>query len=479
MNLVWVLLGVVWLLSGGWDRKWNRIRSSKLLHAYVGLFVLYVVGLLWSSDLSAGLTLVRQMLPVLIVPLVVLSSDPLEPRQQKWVRWVYVVTVLCVSCIGVVRFLTIENLPYRDIVPYISHIRFSLNVCVVICVLFAEFTKPVRLWAKMLLLVGVFFLLGMLLLLQSYTGVLAMAVTALVTAVVSARKKVVGLAVLLWALLLGVSVWNVVEYYTIVYADGAAYPDETVNLRPYNENDDMFIESGGYVHRYVCREELEAQWALRSDIALDSVTSGGYSLYTTLIRYLNAMHVTKDSVGVSRLTDQDVAAVEQGIANPVYLRQGSIKKFYSVLLFEYETHRRYGQVSGFSMLQRLELWKAGWKLFASHPVCGVGPGDLASAHQSELLSMQSVLSGTSMHIHNQYLTWMAAFGLAGALLLVVLFARGLKGVVSRNSLLAAAYLTIILVSFIGEDTLDTLAGRMFFVYFVCFINHNVPISHTS
>ena len=72
-------------------------------------------------------------LPLLVVPLVVLTSQPLRGRLRHWVLWAYATTVLVVSIIGLVRLLTIPGLPYRDTVPYISHIRFALNCCMVVC----------------------------------------------------------------------------------------------------------------------------------------------------------------------------------------------------------------------------------------------------------------------------------------------------------------------------------------------------------
>ena len=131
-------------------------------------------------------------------------------------------------------------------------------------------------------------------------------------------------------------------------------------------------------------------------------------------------------------------------------------------------------------MERLELWKAGWKVFLAHPLFGVGTGDVYDVHQKMLREMQSPLEGKNLHIHNQYITWLASFGIFGLVLLVLLFLRPLRMEVLRNNLLLFAYGVIILVSFIGEDTLDTLAGRMFVVFIVCFINrNNVSVSHTA
>ena len=92
---------------------------------------------------------------------------------------------------------------------------------------------------------------------------------------------------------------------------------------------------------------MRQQWAKLSDYPIDSLTSIGYTVYPALLRYLNGMGVTKDSVGMTHLTPSDVAAIEKGIANPVYLKLGPRKMFY-VLFYEYENYRCYHSVSNFS-----------------------------------------------------------------------------------------------------------------------------------
>ena len=131
-NLMWVLLLSNWLLEGRWAEKWQMVKHSRLLQAVVALFVLNLMGLLWTSNIEEGLSTIERLLPWLIVPLVILTTRPPVGRSRDTILFLYAGTVFVVSVIGLVRWLTIDDLPYRDIVPYVSHIRFSLNCCMVI-----------------------------------------------------------------------------------------------------------------------------------------------------------------------------------------------------------------------------------------------------------------------------------------------------------------------------------------------------------
>ena len=480
MNLVWVLLGVNWLLEENMKNKWQQICENKWLQAFIGLFFIYLVGMIWSNNILQGLTLVRQMLPLLIVPLVVFTSEPLNSRQFQWLKGCYVITVIVVTGIGLVRFLTMENLPHRDIVPFISHIRFALNVSLVICILVNETLKDRRRISKFLMILLVLWMLFFLLLLQSYTGFVVLLIAALLVSIVSRRKVTALLAVSLCVMMLAVSAYYVYDYYHIKPVSGIYNGVCTVNGHSYQQTHDDFVESGGYVHHYVCLEELDTEWNKRSNMNIGDITASGYPVQSSLIRYLNALQLPKDSSGVAALSQMDIAAIENGVSNPIYNCNGSLRKMFHVMLFEFETNRCYHNVEGHSVLQRLELWKAGWKVFLEHPLFGVGTGDVYDVHQKMLREMQSPLEGKNLHIHNQYITWLASFGIFGLVLLVLLFLRPLRMEVLRNNLLLFAYGVIILVSFVGEDTLDTLAGRMFVVFIVCFINrNNVSVSHTA
>ena len=477
-NLVWVLLAVNWVLEGWsrpdgsnrhstWRERWQMARESRLLQFFVAFYMLHVVGLLWTSNLAHGFAALQVKLPLLVVPLVVLTSRPLTGRVRRLVLAVYAGTVFVVSVIATVRLFTIPDLPYREAVPYISHIRFALNCCMVVYLVLLG--KPGKL-GKLGKLGGgllVVWMLVFLVLIHSYTAFAILAVVSLVLLLVYYRRWPL---VALWLLLAGTAIFFVgyeaKSYYRLIPQATEPLPLFTAGGHAYDHYCDGIIENGNYINNYLCPEEMRAEWHRRSAVSYDSIGEEGYSLQPTLVRYLNALGLTKDSVGVWSLTDAQIADIERGVANPVYVGGNPLRKMVYVMLFEREYYIHTHAVRGFTMLQRLELWRATLAVIADNPWFGVGTGDVDDALHARLAVMDSSLADTHKSTHNEYLAFLAAFGIVGVLLLLVLLYRPLTNSRTPLSALYLAWLLTILISFLTEDTLDTLAGILFCTYFL-------------
>lgn len=469
MNLAWVLLLAWWLFSGHWREKWESMKRNRLLQAFLVLAVVHALWLIGSQDMERALFLFQKRLPLVVVPLVVLTSRPLKVWEQHLVGSVYCITVLVVSVIGFVRYLTIPDLPYREIVPYISHIRYGLNACLVIVLLVYCGVHYRRGWLIAVNGVATVWLVYVLLLLHAYTSFVILLLIPLVLLIVygghlskNTRLGAWGVLAVVVLSLVGVSCCYYRQYYPAQQA--ATYPVVTANGNAYDTPMDDFMENGHYLYHEVCTQELVQQWPRYSDYPYDSVTATGYPLSSALLRYLNGMGVSKDSVGLTHLSSDDIDAIELGVGNPVYCRLG-LRRLYYTLFFEYDNYRFYHHVAGFTMLQRFELWNNAWHIFLQHPLWGVGTGDVLSQCQDRMQSLGSPLAAADLNTHNQYLNLLVAFGSVGFLLIVLAFARGwivsFRVPYNHRSLLFVSYLCILLVSFISEDTLNTAAGVFF------------------
>lgn len=469
-NLVWVLLGANWVLEGRWREKWQMARESRLLQAFVVFYLLMLVGMLWTEHVGNGFAMLQVRLPLLVVPLVVLTSRPIVGRARRVVLALYAGTVLVVSAISLVRLYTIPDLPYRDAVPYISHIRFALNCCMVIYLLCGEATRQwSRRWPLALVcLLPTAYLLFFLLKIHSYTAVAVLAAVSIAVLLVYYRRWPLLAAWLLVAGTLTVLVVHEVKaYYRMVPQATEPLVAYTAGGRPYVHRQDGIVESGNYINNYVCPEELRAEWERRSAVPYDSVDADGWTVQPTLVRYLNALGLTKDSAGVASLTDEQVAEVVDGVANPVYAHGSLPKHMLYVLFFELENYRCYRAVTGFSMLQRLELWQAALHVVADHPWLGVGTGDLADAMEADFRRTSSPLQGSGLQPHSLFLALAAQFGLPLFVLLVLVWLRAVPRLRRQGSLIAA-WAVMVLVSCVTENTLGTLTGILFATWFMAF-----------
>ncbi|MBP5547625.1 MAG: O-antigen ligase family protein [Bacteroidales bacterium] len=483
-----ILMAVNWALEWDMRRKFSR-RTSPLLPLLLAFAILMAVHLLWmlgSTNVGYGWYDIFKKLPLIAIPLVVLTSRQLNFKQLTFIVMGFVISVFVAAIIGNIRMATEPDIPYRD-VPFISHIRYSLNVCLAIVFIlwyavrrYSRITFPLKFrdyLAYILIASLTLFLLDFLLKLRSYTAFIVLFVVAIALLLCywrrinSAKIRIllVSLLVVIVAVLAVVTLKMRNDYYSPVALIEQPLAEKTVNGNSYRHTNDGFIENGNYVNNYVCEEELRAEWVKRSAMAIDSSTANGYAVMPTLIRYLNGLGTTKDSVGMTLLTDGDVKAIENGIANPVYVYGSSLRKMYYVMFFEYESHKRYGSVKDFTMLQRLELWRNALRVFKSHPLFGVGTGDVVDECHAQLEADGSQLRGTTKHAHNQYLTFLVSFGIVGFLLIAVAFVWALRKIRLFHQPVAAAYICILLMSFITEDTVETLAGCLFAVLPFCLL----------
>lgn len=477
-NLAWVLLSVNWLCEGRWREKWQMARESRLLQLIVAGYLLLTVALAWSSNLEHGLSVLQVKLPLLVVPLIVLTTQPITGRPRRIVLGVYAITVLVVSIIALVRILTIPDLPYRDSVPYISHIRFSLNCCMVIflCIGFLITGKTSLRW---LVLPLAAWLLVFVLLLHSYTAVIILTVVSLIVMLTRYRRwPLIGAWLLLVGGLSAAIVHEGRAYYHLIPQATSPLRPLTEGGRPYRHAQDGMIENGNYINNYVCREELRAEWSHRSTLPYDSILSNGYTVEPTLVRYLNALGLTKDSVGVSALSPTQIADIERGVANPVYLSKNPLRKMVYVMLLEREFYVHTHAVRGFTLLQRFELWGATCEVISRHPWIGVGTGDVDDELHACLAQRHSALADTTMSPHNQYLSFLATFGIIGIALLLILIIRICTRVRKPLPALMLAWLLTILISCITEDTFDTLAGILFCTWFLPF-RRTTEVTHKT
>ena len=474
-NLAWVLLGANWVLEGCWREKWQMAKESRLLQAFVGLYLLMLVGMLWTANSGAGWGTLQVLLPLLCVPLVMLTTRPITGNARKTVLIIYVLTVLAVSIVGLVRWLTIPGLPHRDIVPNISHIRFALSCCMVVYLCVGTMLDGAAKLLRWLAVPLMLWMLVFLVIIHSYTGIIVLAVVSLVMLMARWRRWPL---IALWVLLVGSAAavvgHEVKSYYTMVPMAEKPLRELTVNGRPYEHAQDGIIENGNYINNYVCEEELCQEWNRRSSIDYKGKDNGGYYVRNTLIRYLNCLGLTKDSVGVNALSDAQISAVENGVANPVYASNNVPRIMVYTLLLEREFYRHTRAVAGFTMLQRMEMWGAASDVIKRNPWFGVGTGDVVDEMHEYLVANGSPLADKRMNCHCQYLGIMAALGIVGFAVVLLLFLRAMLPLRRFRSAMSGTlmlpWLLTILISMVTEDTLATLAGILFCTFFLAFRN---------
>ena len=477
MSMGGAVLVINWFLEGNLINKARSIFRSKVA---LSCLILYVVHLLWmlgTQNMKDGWFDLWTKTPLLFLPIIFFTSQPLSRKECKALLQIYVLGAFISSVSGFILYHTRNFADMREMALFISYVRFTINICfagfVCLYLLFrGEMNKMGKAAAAAAFCWFLFFLVfsGSITAIALFfiAGTLVVAKTAIDNGNKNFRYIIPPLFVGL-TIGVGVLLFCSVRQYFIADFSVETAAKHTLDGNPYSHNPQKgSIENGSYIFTYISEVELEQAWNKRSEINYTACDEKGFAIKNTLIRYLNSKGLHKDRLGVEALSEQDISNVEHGIANVAYTHKlNLVNRIYS-LMWEMNDYWHTGSVLDYSVPQRFELWKHSISLIKKHPYFGVGTGDAKTAFAQELQLGESPLANTKMRSHNQYFTFLIAFGTIGLLLILFsvfypVFALGRL----RNSLFLV-FFCMVIISMFTEDTLEPQDGVTFFAFFYYF-----------
>jgi O-antigen ligase len=243
----------------------------------------------------------------------------------------------------------------------------------------------------------------------------------------------------------------------LITSQGNSYVHDTLNTQ---------LENGNYIWMYQCKKELEENWKERSELNYNGLDKKGQELEYTLIRFLSSKGFRKDAEGLLKLTDNEIKAVENGIANVNGMSKFSIYYRLGNIFWEIDDYQRGGDPSGHSVVQRLEYWKAALLASSDNLFFGVGTGDVMTAMNIAYDKNPTLLKFSSRkRPHNQFLSVFVGFGLFGLCWFLFALFYPLKSLLYNiNFNFYVCFWIVAMSSMLTEDTLDTQAGVSFFAF---------------
>ena len=481
-SLFQIILAINWLAEGRFREKWDRLKSNRALWIFLVLYLIHVVGLLWSEDTLYGLKDIRVKLPLFIMPLVVATSVPLARRQMDQILLFFTCSVFAGSMASVLKLIGLlpgEVQGYRDLSIFIHHIRFSLMIILALLVavyaLFIQRNGLAR-GQRIIYLVFLLWFPVFLVLLKSLSGIIIggiLAILLLGRAVLEIRDPVIRfmsvVPVVMIPLISIIYLGHAVnKYYTVDPLVPEELDEFTVEGNPYvNKPDRKEIENGHYVWIQVCEEEMEREWNRMSEFDYHGKTTNGNSIRMTLIRFLTSKGLRKDAAGVRQLSGEEVRAIENGKANILYMQRFRLYPRIYEVIWEIDRFRMGYDPNEKSIVQRYFYLDAGWKIAREHIWFGVGSGDVKQAFKSYYDSIDSPLKNEwRRRAHNQFLTFMIALGITGLLVCLVSLIAPLFLAGRKRSFLAVGFLIMMMISMLNEDTLETASGATFTAFFI-------------
>ena len=478
-----ILLGN-WAIERNFISKWNTLKKSKTFWAFVGIYLFYVIGLLWTSDYAYGLKDLKIKLPMLWLPVLFFTSPPLSKKDYQLVMHFFVLACvtasLCCMC-AYFGFLHKQINNVRDISIFESHIRFSLMILLCICYLFFCFLHPQIIKQKIIYLLVICWLLFFLLFLQSFTGIVILAVLAFVGIIVFLFSKQPGVLKTTFLLLFigGIiyTVYIIADEYkkinTVIKIDLKTLPKTTSSGHLYrNDTIYKFTENGNYVYILICDDELATAWGTKSKLKYYDLDAKKNIVRYTLIRYMASKGLTRDLQGFLKLTDKDIKNIENGYANYLYTNPVNIRTRIHEILWETEGSMREHEANGHSLSMRLEFWETALHIIKQNIVFGVGTGDVENAFKTQYKKEDTDLQKNwQLRSHNQYMATTVALGVIGFIIFLIHLLTPFFSN-KKISLLFVFFILIELLSFINEDTLETQAGVTFCIFFTQLFFHN-------
>ena len=478
-----IILVLNWLAGLKQSRIGYKFREHPGLWFILALYFLHVAGLAWSSDFHYAFHDLRIKLPILILPLVIGTSEGLRAKELRKVLLFFTAGTLASSLVSFLVFLhalPVEYYDIREISVFVSHIRLALmaglSVFIILYYLFIreEQTRLKGRWRMAAILSVVWFIFFQMVL-KSFTGVVVFLLLALILGWYFsgkmndiAPKFMIRVLILMVPLFVAMWVTNAVSrFYTHDRVDFSRLDKFTAGGNPYfHDTLSTATENGHYVWLYVNFKELRSCWNRRSEMDYDSLDHRGQQLRFTLIRYLTSKDLPKDCTGVNALSGDDVKAIEDGVANYIFLERYSLYPRLYQIIWELDQYSKGGSPGGHSLSQRIAYLKAASHIIRNNLPAGVGTGDVQQAFDRYYNEHQPRLSHKyRRRAHNQFVTFFVTFGLVGFLVSVAaLFVPVFLEQRWHDFLFVVFFLTGLL-SMLNEDTLETQTGVSFFMFF--------------
>lgn len=461
--------------------KWRLFKARPAIPILMVIVVLHFIGILWSPDQYAAWKDLKIKLPLLIVPLIIGTTQPLNKKLFELLLLTFVLAVF-VSTVSTMLIAhgylptkkPINNL--RDASVFVPLIRLSLMCALSVFFLGRWIVREKRILLRAGAIVLIVWFLWFLQYMQSLTGlvILFLGGFILVVSMFFIYRKRIAAIVLICFFIVGVSISVVLANrfyatnFTMLPVDKEHLNDTTKYGNPYaHDLNYPMIENGHQVMVYYCWSELDSAWTKRSKIPFTGRDVNGDQICFTIMRYLSSTGSRKDANTIENLSEAEVHAIEKGATNEFdSLRSPLERRAYQVC---WELHNYFygGSPSGNSVTMRMEFAQTALTTIKQHPWIGVGTGGQQKSYEKVYHSYGTKLEREYqwMHAHNQFLSIAVCLGIPALLYFIFCLWYAPRSMKRWRSYLYLAFFLVLCMSFFDDDTLETSQGVNFFAFF--------------
>ena len=475
MSISLIGLFLNWIIELDFKRKWKKIKERKYLPLFLaGLFFVELFWLPFSEDILIGLNVLRIKLPLLLLPIILGSKDNFQKTEWKAIISSFFVGLL-ISTFWV-YLVSIDILPtkktsgtIRDASIFMSHLRYSALLSLAfILVLFLAIKR----WANNIFCLFFGLWLGFLIIkFSTLTAILGLFTSLIVGFLIwlkaenNPNKKIISLFVT--SLFLGSVgyLYAIVNEFYHIKKNERSEKIYSINGEKYlHDFDNTFTENGYYLWENIAPKELEKEWNRVSEFSFKGKDQKGQKLKATLYRFLTSKGLNKDSLGLSKLSNQEIKLVESGCTSVI--NYNNFEKRIRSLLYEMEFVKKNSNVNNQTLNQRLVFWQVGKEIMLIRPFFGHGPGGVKKEYKKYYSNNQTILTKDNQLLaHNQFITQFINLGAIGGLIWIFLLVYGSARVNKELWCLFVPYTILMLFMFMSDDMLEVQAGVTIFSLF--------------
>ncbi|MBN1651037.1 MAG: hypothetical protein JW857_06905, partial [Bacteroidales bacterium] len=274
MSMSQIGLALLWILDARYREKLQGFFHNRIALILSSLFLLHLIGMLYTSDFDAAVKDLRIKLPLLLLPFFFSGAKTFSRQKALWILLAFVAGVFYASA-----FVSIENwFSQQDIQTilsdrFIKHMRFSLNINMAIysLVLIAIYERkkwPDRIFISVIVLWLFIFMLKMGAMTAYVLFVLLLLYLA-VSILMRSRGKQLVLGWMSLGLVLIVSGYFAFAFLRPILIKSelkeiSSLEQKTAQGNDYNQISAELTENGKPIYVYICEKELEPEWAKRS-----------------------------------------------------------------------------------------------------------------------------------------------------------------------------------------------------------------------
>jgi len=476
-------LAFCWLFAPGMRERLIHLCRNTWALLLMGIMVLHAIYLSRGNNFSFALDDFRIKLPLLLLPLFFGSWPGFDARSSRWVLFALMAGCWLACAAGLRMYLGWDKDPFidtRQLGYFVSHVRLAALLAITTTAAIASFIDTRhRIWKIFCLLSAVLFV-GYLLIMQSPTGLFLLVIAPCLYLFYRKKESIRWKLLLVFAVALvfaSLGFDRFLRYYEAKYFSPSveySLPEKWISASGHHYSHELiedFSENGEYVGWYQCPAEYEKEWKLRSSFPIEGKDRKGQYIRFTLMRYMTSLHLSKDSVGMSRMKAEDIRRVEEGITNASFTQFDGIRYRLYQLAYEWMNFRKGGNPSGHSVVMRLYFWQCALQIIRDHFFIGTGSGGMHQAYKDTYVAIHSPLSPDHrLRAHNQWLSFLVAFGVPIGLLIVYCFCYPLFAGPQKTILFSVLW-TLCLLTFFSEDTIESSVGATMTAFLGMFFYH--------